>query len=729
MPKPRQTCTRCSMRRQKCDRKNPCSRCVHNKESHLCTRQWPDGYDPNIHRKYPKKKLIVPQDSAFSSSTPITDLSGPCLHQTSHPTWPDTPISARELPNHIQSQDPNPTSDLRAAGHQSSYPTNSSSLDAVRPTSQHGPSTSIDFITFGRSDFSDISISTLLTNKDPHIRNKVPMNQGLDQTQNRRLDDTPISTGAFSAPARSVEIYHLQSILPAKSQVFLMVDYHERFMLYWSGGIYHAPSFRRSLHEAYGQSHTLELQNLDWRWTALLFSILSASIIGSPDSVSVGWGYPGSEKVRLTRQWGHATISCLLLGDFASKYHIYSVQAIINMHTSEHLVGSSKEFVVYQGAALVIAKGLGLHRLGPHPDDGSPVELPPEQKKAFIQREIGRRVWYALTSQDWLCSSSTGMYNIQKRHFTTIKPGYYDEETMTPVSDGTPTFAHSANYLNEIAELMIEFHDDILDAPDITSKYSVVLKHDAKIRALCAERIPSCFSPRTLFNPSWPRWVAWSRRLHQVSCAHKIIMYHQSFLGRSFKNQQFTYSRWACATSARTIIELMSQMREEDEPQWWVEQAFVVTAGITLALDLFHRLEKEPEAQEYKMSVDKTIELLQLWPNSSLAAHGIRLLTSLLHERSKRIETTRLNPPPSATTASFLNNISLAAIAHAASDSTRAEESVTEVDANQGDGWMPDTQDVDTVDFEQFMDTFPLEACLDNVFFENMLSLAHSEFL
>jgi hypothetical protein len=52
--------------------------------------------------------------------------------------------------------------------------------------------------------------------------------------------------------------------------LLLIVDYYAQYMMYWNGGIYHAPSFRRKLLEAYGQSYELNLQTLDWKWTALL---------------------------------------------------------------------------------------------------------------------------------------------------------------------------------------------------------------------------------------------------------------------------------------------------------------------------------------------------------------------------------------------------------------------------------------------------------------------------
>lgn len=77
------------------------------------------------------------------------------------------------------------------------------------------------------------------------------------------------------------------------------------------------------------------------------------------------------------------------------------------MHAYEHLVGSTNQWVALRSVAIVIARGLGLHKLGPHPDDDRVSQLTAQQKQAFIEREIGRRVWYALTSQEWyVCRSS-----------------------------------------------------------------------------------------------------------------------------------------------------------------------------------------------------------------------------------------------------------------------------------------------------------------------------------
>ena len=167
------------------------------------------------------------------------------------------------------------------SGHHSSDAsfTTSPSLKDTPNQQEPLPNTgNIDFITFGRSDFPDISIGTLLSDRDAYAHHRALMNANSIQAREKGPNDisSTIPPG-ISPAARAVEVFHNQSLLPTKEQIFNMVDYHERNMLYWSGGVYHGPSFRRSLVEAYGQAEELQLAGLDWKWAALLFSILSSS--------------------------------------------------------------------------------------------------------------------------------------------------------------------------------------------------------------------------------------------------------------------------------------------------------------------------------------------------------------------------------------------------------------------------------------------------------------------
>lgn len=233
-----------------------------------------------------------------------------------------------------------------------------------RAQSQALTPSSVEKYPAGEDKLLDVSIVAILSDKDSPAQDPGFLNQNARYTQTSQpLISAPegFST-CYSSVARVAEIRHLQSILPSKENVFRIIDYYEQYMQYWMIGTYHGPSFRRELKQAYGLSDELRLHELDWRWTALLFAILSSGLIGCPEDVSASWGFSIDDKVRYSREWGVATVACLNLGNYTSQHHIYSVQAIYIMHTYEHLTGSTHQWLALRSVALVIAKGLGLNK-------------------------------------------------------------------------------------------------------------------------------------------------------------------------------------------------------------------------------------------------------------------------------------------------------------------------------------------------------------------------------
>jgi hypothetical protein len=206
MPKQRSTCTRCSMKRQKCDRQTPCSRCIQNNEAHLCTTEWTNGYNPAVHRKYPRK----PTSTAPQTSISETDEAQ--LSQNDAEVWP----SSLGLPLHHR---------LRAT--EGMFAPSSGADDQSKlpdPSITNG-----DFVSHSRSDVTDISVGALLRDKDEYTK-----------THNRNQTKTDVdgmTNKSLIPAAQTVQIHHLQSLLPKKYQVLRMVDYHDRCMNYWTGGI------------------------------------------------------------------------------------------------------------------------------------------------------------------------------------------------------------------------------------------------------------------------------------------------------------------------------------------------------------------------------------------------------------------------------------------------------------------------------------------------------------
>jgi hypothetical protein len=224
----------------------PGSRCVQNKESHLCTTQWTENYNPSVHRRYLGKSSLEGTPAARSSETPSI-LNG-------------TP------PRTLQYQAATCMKDS----------------DPALATNVIDPITGPGFV-IGQSRFLDITIGSLLNGKDAPTSNSNLLDQSLKyvRTAGRQID-VPNRVVSFCSPnAKAVETQYIQSLLPDKETVLTITDYYYENMLYWTGGIYHGPSFRRKLIDAFGSSTALNLQDLDWKWTALLCKYTRRPIAGS----------------------------------------------------------------------------------------------------------------------------------------------------------------------------------------------------------------------------------------------------------------------------------------------------------------------------------------------------------------------------------------------------------------------------------------------------------------
>ena len=240
MPKQRQTCTRCSQRRQKCDRKAPCTRCVQNHEGHLCTTRWVNGYNPSVHRKYPRKSSLSPTVSPTASASDVSSC-----HPSSHAKGSLTSSTGPEL---------TPTTPGPPEGPNGADPSHEVSVWPVK--------------------LPDISIGALLEDKDTETHKSLFdrkfANAKCKGTPTDGANGTTNHASCYSNAARIAEIQYIQSILPPKEKMLLIVDYYNEYMMYWNGGIYHAPSFRKQLLQCYSHSSEFNLQGIDWTWMALL---------------------------------------------------------------------------------------------------------------------------------------------------------------------------------------------------------------------------------------------------------------------------------------------------------------------------------------------------------------------------------------------------------------------------------------------------------------------------
>lgn len=607
MPKERQTCTECSMRRQKCDRNIPCSRCIKRGEPEKCTREWPkEGYDAKKHRIYPRPD----KDDNVSSTGDAEGSADPSPAAAHH----DESLVHPSLRTAGSSRGARPS---QGTASQAAQPGNTN-LDSEKEA------TVLDFVTWGRSDLSDYQVRSFDLLKEPFKNNARPA-----------VVEQEYSNGFGNTNAQQISF--LQLLLPRRAQVFQLVDYHVNNIL-WYHACFHGDSFRHELQTQYLNPDGLQIRDADLRWSALLFAILSSSMVCAHDAITSSWGFQKSERYRLTRQWYKASLTCLNLADYMWRHHLLSCQTVCVLTMSGHILGFSNTQSTLHGAALKIAQGLGLQRLALEADEGLPqnAEMTPARKEKIIRREIGRRVWGQICNQDWFSIPFSEMYSIQKTQYSTIRPQHIDDRTLLPIPAHEPGAASFAKCIHEIASIMPQAHDALCAASTMYTKYEQVLYYDAKMKALATDGIPTFFHTGESIAPNWPQWLPWGRRELKMCFAHKTIMVHRSFLGKSLTDPTFEATRKTCMEAAKTILREARQPSDaSSQPMLWIDQAFMVAAGITMSLDIFHRKASEPEYAEHRKFVENAVSMLSKYEHSMIAIRGVRLLTSLLAEEAR----------------------------------------------------------------------------------------------
>ncbi|RYO33437.1 hypothetical protein AA0111_g4095 [Alternaria arborescens] len=401
-----------------------------------------------------------------------------------------------------------------------------------------------------------------------------------------RHEDGATTSNILCEASRDAQLDVLESLLPDKTHIIQLVEYHNTSIL-WYHGSYSSAMFGSDLDLFMGEYEgNVRHEDLNLQWLGLLFAIMTGSITCAPSSIYRSWGFSSEERMVLSQRWYEATVTCLEVAGYIETHTIYSVQAIATLTIAAHILGKSNSQSILLASAGRIAQSLGLHRLGPENAAGA------TSKEQLRQREAGRRVFNQLCTQDWFQIPFSESYSLNPRFFKTSKPLNCNDEDMVPLPLSTPTQASYCNYRYDIAALMPQLLDAMTGCNTLFTKYEQVLRYDEKMRKLATACMPTFLSNNAPVATGWPIYVGWARRSLAICASHKIIM----------------------------------------GPTLWIEQAFSVAAGIILSLDAFHRSAIEREFEEHKKLVEDAISYLRTFEDSKIASRGVQLLSGLQRE-------------------------------------------------------------------------------------------------
>ncbi|KAL4949138.1 hypothetical protein BDW69DRAFT_203039 [Aspergillus filifer] len=452
-----------------------------------------------------------------------------------------------------------------------------------------------------------------------------------DVTFDNGLNHEEASNLRLSEDSSSLAI--IQLLLPEPRTTQQIVRYHCECLL-WYHASFHSLVFQNEVSEfLHLHEGRLDKTGVNLQWVALLFAVLAGSITCAPPAVAYSWGFRDQERCTIAGRWFKAALVCLNRADYTSNHSIYSVECIATMTISAHMLGHSNSHSVMLATAVRIAQGLGMHMLGSATDDKSDM---------VIRKETGRRLWTELCIQDWFSIAFSESYLIHLLDFNTDKPINCEDSAMSPLAEEEPTSVGYHRLLYDVARLMPQLQDDLVQSNTLYTKYEHVLKYDTQMRALASKHVPLWLRD-TLIDPSWPCYVPWARHCLTISSAHKIIMIHRKFLWPSFTNLAFAFTRRTCIAASKTIIRECKRVAEEDGPTLWIYHAFCVAASIILCLDLLFRSPSDTENQSHRELIQDTIAILSCSETSMIAKRGVTILRLLCRvEQSRGLPLRRL---------------------------------------------------------------------------------------
>ncbi|KAK5556824.1 hypothetical protein LTR46_005336 [Exophiala xenobiotica] len=412
---------------------------------------------------------------------------------------------------------------------------------------------------------------------------------------------------------------------------------------------------------------------------ALLLSIFALAAFFYEPSESSQVATNPQDHLKLSKVFSKGALDVLDFSRRNTSGALEDIQAyIILTVVTFHLDGFSARGRLLLMSAATIARDLGLHRLD------AKTEVLAEKNASvrdYVDREVKRRVFWFITSSDWLWSMVSGpqegTYFIHPNHIQVKLPIDCNDddlvlgESSELAMDPRPT---GMSYLLErirLAHLCREIVDRV---PLETSKleqvpYDHIIDLDRKLVGFISS-LPFFFRldaesrkrtrPLEIMYPNIPllRYCI-SRAAHSRRC--KL---HQRFLLRQSSNPRYAFSRRACLESARAVIQFHGDLGGDGLP--WIVAArrgiamhFVHLALVVLVMDLCFNKDQADEA-EIRAEVKATLQRFEdAKHDSPLLGRFLKSLCGIVRKHEihpNESSNSALSNDPAQTSAPILND-------------------------------------------------------------------------
>ncbi|RSH94213.1 hypothetical protein EHS25_004016 [Saitozyma podzolica] len=539
------------------------------------------------------------------------------------------------------------------------YPSPSSASFDPRPSSVAGPS-----VPASPAQVVDIPHTVALAEQFDHsILNDAsePMpspNPAPPTSRRRAYPFADVRRRAAGRAADGMVTDALMAALPGRAHADMLLRiYIER--VEWIHHPLHLPTFLSQYNKFWAMETDRRKQTVHSRWLAMLFIVLC-----------LGAHFGDHEEDAEEEVFLEACEDSLSHSDFLNLPCTETIQTIIclNLYLNNKDRTSAARSLL--GLAIKMAVSIGLSRI---PDESSLTD-----GSGVIERELGRRLWWSLVSQDAYTASTSGFtYLVNLSHASTGRFANVDEEDIRggsayhsrPLTETTAATFHIAKI--DFALVVRNFIDAInVNFPN--ARYEDIMELDLRFRQVY-ERLPTALRPDLpqpfeLSSAGSQRYLVEQRIFMGITLHNRIMRLHRAYMLQGYDDPRFEYSTKVCLDSAYALLDLVRQSRQT-LCRWWVVLVHVWTSGLIISGDLVRGGQDEMKRQKQRDGVKLAISLLEpISRNSPVALRGVKVLKALLvksetlkSRKRKRVEmdtgATQLEPLQDASSTSFLDDI------------------------------------------------------------------------
>ncbi|KAJ9094899.1 hypothetical protein QFC19_007755 [Naganishia cerealis] len=403
----------------------------------------------------------------------------------------------------------------------------------------------------------------------------------------------------------------LLAVLPDRRRGEILVrNYLER--VEWQHRCLHVPTFLRQCNELWNTPLAHVVHEVYTPFLSLYIIICCLGLYFMDPAEAQKYFTP-DECESLPEIWLTAARGSLWMSDFMAVHTLEHLQCIVVMGVFLNNRDRADAAWSLLGAAIKMAQGMGLSRLGAEADPSS--RDPPKWRtpwESVVKREVGRRLWWNLVFLDWsLAPSYNFSSSIQPDQIKTALPANVNDEDISdlhplepkPLSVRTDMSYHLARLrFAEISQRQIWQANASPHPP-----YSFILSVDTELRKAISN-LPSYFS-FDLDNieppPSDPREriFYWEKITINLSAQSRLMRLHRPWLSRGYKDRNDD-----CKAKHSEVLAALARMEQI------TTMSHPARGSVKVIRQLLHELE---EKQQGKAILGKRKAEDDGWPASA----------------------------------------------------------------------------------------------------------------